>query len=198
MATGKIIECRTCKQVKQHGARGECIVCARRTYVRENPEKVKTQKLEHYEKHKERVKEKSRSYYHENRKNIISRVNAKRAANPEIFVRYSRTQYDRHSEKIKAAARDYYRRNPASAKAAGARYRALKDSVTIEIVDFDLIMERSEGDCALCGLPVDPDKFHFDHTIPLSRGGWHTTNNLQVAHPFCNISKKNKLFARLY
>ncbi|QDM56277.1 HNH endonuclease [Gordonia phage SweatNTears] len=50
--------------------------------------------------------------------------------------------------------------------------------------------------CQLCADPVDPDDKHpskwspsLDHIIPLSRGGTHTWDNVQLAHLGCNSSK---------
>lgn len=46
--------------------------------------------------------------------------------------------------------------------------------------------------CGICDLLIEDD-YHIDHIIPLTKGGAHTTTNLQLAHPFCNRSKSNKL-----
>lgn len=46
--------------------------------------------------------------------------------------------------------------------------------------------------CGIC-LEVIVSDFHIDHIIPLSRGGTHTVENLQLAHPYCNRSKFTKL-----
>jgi 5-methylcytosine-specific restriction endonuclease McrA len=40
---------------------------------------------------------------------------------------------------------------------------------------------------------VDPANWHLDHVVPLSRGGEHSYANVQVAHPFCNLSKGPRL-----
>jgi 5-methylcytosine-specific restriction endonuclease McrA len=36
-------------------------------------------------------------------------------------------------------------------------------------------------------------KFHVDHIMPLAKGGLHCYTNVQVAHPKCNLSKKDKI-----
>lgn len=38
-----------------------------------------------------------------------------------------------------------------------------------------------------------PDGYHVDHIIPLSRGGWHTAENLQYLPAAINMNKKTKL-----
>jgi 5-methylcytosine-specific restriction endonuclease McrA len=36
---------------------------------------------------------------------------------------------------------------------------------------------------------VPVEAFHVDHKVPLARGGEHSYENVQPAHPFCNGSK---------
>lgn len=43
--------------------------------------------------------------------------------------------------------------------------------------------------CGCCGEPVEATDVHFDHIIPLSRGGRHEPSNVQVSHSRCNLSK---------
>ena len=56
-----------------------------------------------------------------------------------------------------------------------------------------VVLERDDGICGICGEDVDPFDFHVDHIIPLSRGGEHSYANTQPAHPFCNLSKNDRL-----
>lgn len=53
--------------------------------------------------------------------------------------------------------------------------------------------------CGICGDPVDPKlvapewmRVSLDHTIPFSRGGHHTFDNVQCSHLLCNIRKGNR------
>ena len=58
------------------------------------------------------------------------------------------------------------------------------------------VFVRDEGVCQLCLKPIDPDEgFHADHVLPASLGGPTQLDNLQLAHPFCNISKGNRVVA---
>lgn len=61
------------------------------------------------------------------------------------------------------------------------------------------VFERDGGVCQICGLPVDinardgrkiyRDYPTVDHIIPLSHGGLHVWNNVQLAHMGCNAMK---------
>ena len=87
-----------------------------------------------------------------------------RLANPEASRRHSRT--DTHIWRAKRAG-----------------------SEVIERVDYGRVMRESDGNCALCGLPMEPQEMSLDHIIPLSMGGNHTYENVQVAHISCNAAK---------
>lgn len=45
--------------------------------------------------------------------------------------------------------------------------------------------------CHICRLKVREKDLHFDHVIPLSKGGEHSTTNIAVSHGSCNQSKWN-------
>ena len=56
--------------------------------------------------------------------------------------------------------------------------------------------------CQICGKPTDKDDITnghigrlyptLDHIIPLSKGGTHTWDNVQLAHMSCNAGKCDK------
>ncbi len=65
------------------------------------------------------------------------------------------------------------------------------------------LIKRDGLRCALCGEMCDPNdhswtEYHgsmsptIDHIIPMSKGGSHTWNNVQVAHAICNSRKGDK------
>ena len=66
------------------------------------------------------------------------------------------------------------------------------------------VFERDDWLCGLCGAQVDKDlvwpdpmSASLDHIIPLSRGGAHKLDNVQLAHLACNIRKNNQVTASL-
>lgn len=71
-------------------------------------------------------------------------------------------------------------------------------SITIEA-----LIERDGGVCQICGKPIDRNDVingHIrrnyptvDHIIPLSKGGTHTWNNIQLAHMKCNAGKCDRI-----
>ena len=46
--------------------------------------------------------------------------------------------------------------------------------------------------CKYCNLDLTINNYHIDHIIPLSKGGLHDFDNLQLICVRCNLSKNNK------
>jgi len=87
-----------------------------------------------------------------------------------------------HPKEVKAHALDHQHRR-----------RAESFGGKTESVDRFKVFQRDEGACYLCGGMVDPENWHLEHKIPLSKGGSHTYENVGVSHPECNISKGTKV-----
>lgn len=67
----------------------------------------------------------------------------------------------------------------------------------------DEIYERDDWTCQLYGKPVDPTLRwphpmykSLDHRVPISRGGSHTRDNVQLAHLSCNSRKGGREVVR--
>lgn len=80
--------------------------------------------------------------------------------------------------------------------------RAQKLGTQVEDLRPIDIYERDIWLCGLCSTPVDPDctwpdpmSPSLDHVKPLSLGGTHTYENVQLAHLTCNVSKGNRVAA---
>lgn len=91
------------------------------------------------------------------------------------------------------------------------RKRAIKFKTEYDAsVNLEDLIKRVGLRCALCGGMCDKtdckttksgariygDKYpSIDHIIPMSKGGGHTWDNVQVAHRGCNTRKGNKVVA---
>lgn len=87
-------------------------------------------------------------------------------------------------------------------KANWHKRRAQKATTQVETLRPADIYERDIWLCGLCSTPVDPDvswpdpqSASLDHISPLSKGGTHTYENVQLAHLSCNVSKGNRVAA---
>jgi len=67
-------------------------------------------------------------------------------------------------------------------------------------INFNEIFIRDKGICKICGEPIGmslkaphPMSVTIGHIIPLSKGGTHEINNVQLAHRRCNSIKGNSI-----
>lgn len=77
---------------------------------------------------------------------------------------------------------------------AAARRARVRDQF-VEHIDRVVVFERDNGICGLCGMAV-VGPFTIDHIIPISKGGPHSYENVQLAHPTCNFSKRDRLYVK--
>lgn len=85
----------------------------------------------------------------------------------------------------------------------GGKWKPRARQAALKNFDNDItllgVYERDGGICQICGMPVDKnardgrkiyrDYPTVDHIIPLSHGGLHVWDNVQLAHMGCNAMK---------
>ena len=104
--------------------------------------------------------------------------------------------YNRLHPEVTSKALQRYRATPRGAEKArqhASDYRARKTAQFVESIDPAVVWTRSKGRCGKCGGQLNRDDFHVDHRIPLARGGKHSYENVQAAHPRCNAIKRDRL-----
>jgi 5-methylcytosine-specific restriction endonuclease McrA len=78
--------------------------------------------------------------------------------------------------------------------------RFISNSNRYEYMKNRNVILNSYTECALCGRPVDKQRYksphplsaEVDHIIPISKGGdLCSIENLQLAHRFCNLRKRD-------
>ena len=84
-----------------------------------------------------------------------------------------------------------------------AAHYGCDSSMIDKSITMEKLRERDGDICQICGLPVvdsDINNGHagrmyptLDHIIPLSKGGSHTWDNVQLAHMSCNAGKQNRV-----
>jgi 5-methylcytosine-specific restriction endonuclease McrA len=106
-------------------------------------------------------------------------------------------QYNNERGRVHTA--NYAKRHPEKRRARRQRRRALERGCVAELFEPREIFERDDWTCQLCGQPVPRDacfphplSASIDHIVPLSRGGAHTKDNVQLAHLTCNCSARDK------
>lgn len=116
----------------------------------------------------------------------------------------ARAYYRAHKEESRLATIEWQKRNPEKRReiarnhakrfrrAHPERARARKDRT-----DFNAILAEHGMVCHICSGEIQQGDLHFDHIVPLSRGGAHARDNIKPAHARCNLRKGAKLMEEL-
>jgi len=124
------------------------------------------------------------------------------AANPEKAREQRRRSMVKwraaNPEAAKAKMSEWIAANPQRwtelTRAYGGRRRARKAATQTESVDLAQILARDGMVCHICTEPIDSlDDLHFDHVIPLAKGGPHIAENIRPSHAQCNMHKGARL-----
>ena len=173
--------CSKCKaemDLKEFGKAHWCKLCCKE-YRNKNKEKIKAAKKKHYDSNKERILEKCKEDYSKYKDRI-----------KEYNKEYSKKNRDKINNKKRAT----YRTSPENKLALNGRYRANKTNgtpVSLTKEESNMIREfykeakRLEKETGI--------KYHVDHIVPLSKGGLHIPQNLQVLTATDNIIKGDNL-----
>jgi 5-methylcytosine-specific restriction endonuclease McrA len=111
-------------------------------------------------------------------------------------VSYNAQYYARNRDKRIAEIHEYQRRHPEIQVRYRHRYRARKHKAPggHTYADLVAIFEKQDSKCFYCNQHLASiHNGHFDHVIPLSRGGSDNPENLVFACPPCNWSKHARM-----
>lgn len=152
---------------------------------------------EYYAKHKDKInssfadwKKKHPEYY--------ERQKQYRAQRAKLKAEYDRKRYlSPIGEKRRADALKFAKEHPERGQAYTAKRRALKAKASINLKGIKQfiasVKSRKTVPCYYCKKQTPTFGCHFDHIIPLSKGGMHSADNLCVSCQPCNCSKQDKL-----
>lgn len=116
-----------------------------------------------------------------------------REANPDRFKEKRDAWMQAHPQSESDTRKEWMRKNVAKVRQIKKTYKVRRMGWEVGEVDYLEVLMRDGFVCHICGNDVEPDDVHFDHAIPLSKGGAHATANVFVSHSRCNMKKSNKL-----
>lgn len=148
-------------------------------------------KASYYTKHKPRLNEASRLGYQ-----------AHKSERQELGRKY----YLQNKPHLRAANEEWKRAHPERVKELAIRKERRRNeqmrSTAVEPIDRWEIFERDNWICGWCRKNVDASLHYqhplaatMDHVVPLSRGGRHVRENVQLTHRKCNDEKGARLWA---
>jgi len=138
-------------------------------------------------------KEERAAYRAVHREERAARQAAYRAAHKEGRAARDAAYYAAHREKAAAYNNAYKAAHLDVGRAHEAKRRALKKGATVGAITTEALAEKRaeySGICPYCNQPITEG--HFDHVVPLSKGGSHTTDNLVWVCAECNLKKGDK------
>ena len=152
------------------------------------------------DKYKEEIKERKHLEYlkHKDAYKARARKSAKLTlATPEgKRKKYEYQQQWIQTPKSKAWRKEYMKTYCAANREKFAEYERRRQAVIYgvdaEKIDYEALYNASP-ECFYCGDPLERNEVHYDHYVPLNKGGAHIASNIRVACEFCNLSKHDKL-----
>lgn len=162
----------------------------------------------YYQKNKEKAALAWKARYQEKKESIKRNIARWRTDNPSKVQAMRKRQAPKsnarrkawakkNAEHLKAYLRDYKARNAAAILYQNQVRRALKAKATVNLASLKRFVKEAKARafsvCYYCGADVKPDAIHFDHIIPLSKGGCHSVENLCISCSPCNLSKADKM-----
>jgi 5-methylcytosine-specific restriction endonuclease McrA len=148
-----------------------------RTYTEKTKEKRAEYKKKYYEEKKEYVKNKVREYKKQNRDKVLNSKKKTYCKNREKLLMQSREWKKTESGKMSITKSSLIRRNK-----LGGR---------ISSIELKELTAKSNNKCYWCGCKIK-GAYHFDHYVPISKGGSNSVDNLVISCQFCNLSKGAK------
>lgn len=167
--------CRACKRAQRNAS-----------YRRNREREIAKQKARFKAKYYADL-EASRKYWREQKRRWVAKNPGAWRADMEAVRRRSREWRRKfrieHPEEARARDRRFsFDKNAKRRGAIGAKR-----------VDRKKIRARDGMRCHICRRKVSEKDLHFDHVIPISKGGEHCEENVVVTHKACNLKKAAKV-----
>lgn len=165
----------------------------------------RSSKVHYRETHKAETSKIGAKWYTEHRARRLAAGKAWAEAHPEYVRAYSQIWYRANADRLKpirqrwartnaerlhALQKAWKRANNNRVREQSHRRRARMRANGYEVVNFAAILAREGMVCHICGAPIGSrSDLHFDHVIPLAKGGPHIASNIRPSHSLCNRRK---------
>jgi Vacuolar protein sorting-associated protein len=127
------------------------------------------------EENKEHKREQQKKYYEENKEKVLEKNKKWREEN---------------KEKVLEKNKKWREENPHLRRASAQKRRAWKKAALPQLTDNDnFALKILSEEASMLG-----EGWHLDHIVPLSKGGLHHPDNLQIVRSSYNLSKSDKLW----
>lgn len=161
-------------------------------YYRKNKEKMDSQSSSWRKANLEKAREYVRKYEKNNPEKEKERRLRYRTQNRELLNEKNKERRRKDPEKAKEIDRRCKKNNPETVLRAYAKRKSYGNLNLPKGLVAKMLAEQL-GLCAICQTDIT-EKYHVDHAEPLSKGGPHREDNLQLLCVSCNCAKGAKDF----
>lgn len=168
----------------EYAHRKDAILARNKLWCLSNPEKKRSSDKRIAERNKIRRSQQAKQWW------------AKNGHKSEVKQRQSaqgKADYRKNRARVLARHKAWRESNKGYWRSIAQRKRALKLNSAVNLAGIREWMKQVKSQptaiCYYCRERVSTDKIHFDHVVPLFRGGPHCLENLCVACQPCNQSK---------
>jgi 5-methylcytosine-specific restriction endonuclease McrA len=139
-------------------------------------------------------KERFQQYRADNAEHIAEWKREWRKNNPEMVRAHKSASQKRNRASANERTRRWNKKNPDKTRAYTLNRIARKHATDGKYTPADIaqLYEDQGGHCAYCGIGLCGE-YHVDHMVPLTKGGSNWPDNLALACPTCNHSKRDLL-----
>jgi len=194
------------KERRQYWANHSKKRAASARYRAANLEKVRKSRRDWQKNNWSYRQEYMRKYMEKNRDRVLAKKRARFHATKEQTKSKRKIQakasYLKNIVARRAGERRYRQANKVKKCAWSAARRALKLKATINLAAItewmSEVRSKKTAVCYYCHKIISTSTIHFDHIIPLTKGGEHSVRNLCVSCAPCNLSKNATLIHAWY
>jgi hypothetical protein len=122
--------------------------------------------------------------YFRNRLFLSERPAMKEAERAEVMLRVKKLFYAEETELSRLRAAVANIEAAVEFQKSGSRRDPIPEDVKL------LVWTRDGGRCVICG---SKEELHFDHIIPVAKGGGNLAENIQILCQPCNLRKSDKI-----
>lgn len=166
-------------------------------YYRAHREQIKAHAKEYARLNCEANRKRARNWYSENRDAALARILARQRLKRDEILAYKAEYRQKNRELLREKQRQYTIDHPEQLLNASAVRRARKRNGTVNSRGIRKWMEQVKSGrsfiCYYCQERISVKHIHFDHIVPLSKGGKHCLSNLCASCDECNLNKRAKL-----
>lgn len=136
-------------------------------------------------------------YASKNREKERIRAAKWRLEHPDRAAKSHADYYAKNSDVVKLRNYEYRKNNPEQYKEYAREYKSLKraNGTRLPRGTVKEMLEAQKGLCIACHANLLESGYHVDHVIPVSKGGKHCAENVQLLCPTCNRQKSAKNMA---